>query len=87
MNQSFNHPNVSKALALETLKLNISLTPQEVTDLAARIRIAVLNLTGVEAILKESEKDYNASIALKEEALRAKYVFMSLLYMIDYFLC
>lgn len=67
---------MSKMLAIKTLGLNISLTPEEVTDLTYRIELALRNITGVDEILNESRKDYLMAIQLKEEALAAKYVYM-----------
>ena len=74
MAEDFKHPNISKALALDTLTKNISLTPEEAKVLAEKIVKAVNELKGVPEILNESRKDYLTAINLKKEALRARYV-------------
>jgi len=72
LNKDFKHPNLSKTLAMETLTLNISLTPEEVKELANQIRFAVNNLTGVDEILNATQTDLLTAEGLKEEALAAK---------------
>ena len=62
-------PQVAKDLARETLALNISLTPDQVRDLADKIKKAVSDLKNVNEILKESEADLNDAMKLKEEAM------------------
>lgn len=76
LEEDFKHPNLSKALALDTLTKNISLTPEEAKVLAEKIVKAVNELKGVPEILNESRKDYLTAINLKKEALRARYVFL-----------
>ncbi|XP_002168125.3 laminin subunit beta-1 isoform X1 [Hydra vulgaris] len=72
LNSSTNHPNISRALSLETIKLNISLTPDDVKELADQIRQVVTNLTDVDRILNESKKDYDRAIDLKNKAMDIK---------------
>ena len=59
---------------METITLNISLTPDDVKELADQIRQVVTNLTDVDRILNESKKDYDRAIDLKENALNIKCV-------------
>lgn len=72
LDADFKHPNLSKALALDTLAKNVSLTPEEARILAEKIKKAVNDLRGVPEILQESRKDYLTAQNLKEEALRAR---------------
>lgn len=58
---------------METLGLNISLTPDEVKKLAEEINKTVNELENVEKILNESRKDFLTAINLKKEALQARY--------------
>lgn len=68
----FKHPILSTNLALDTLTKNISLTPEQVKDLAEQIKKAVGDLKGVPEILKESRKDYLTAINLRDQALRTR---------------
>lgn len=74
LNASYHHPEESEMLANMTLALNISLTPNEVTSLAARINETVRNLTNVDAILRAARNDELNAMDLKRQALEAKYV-------------
>ena len=77
----YHHPEASEALANMTLALNISLTPDEITDLAMRINETVRNLTNVDAILEAARGDELNAMELKRQALNAKYVFISCTYL------
>jgi len=68
----YHHPEASEALANMTLALNISLTPDEITDLAMRINETVRNLTNVDAILEAARGDELNAMELKRQALNAK---------------
>ena len=59
-------------MALETLSLNISLTPVQVKELGEKIKDTVKSLTGVDRILNDSKNDYKMAIDLKDMALKAK---------------
>lgn len=72
LKEEFKHPNLSKAIAIETLSLNISLTPEEVERLANEINRTVSGLENVEKILNESRNDYLTAIDLKKKALQAR---------------
>lgn len=59
-------------MALETLSLNISLTPEQVKELGEKIKDTVKSLTGVDRILNDSKNDYKTAVDLKDMALKAK---------------
>lgn len=59
-------------MALETLSLNISLTPEEVKELGEKIKVTVKSLTGVDRILNDSKNDYKTAIDLRDMAMKAK---------------
>lgn len=59
-------------LAEETLAISISLTPEQIRDLAAQINATVKGLTDIEKILNETNDDLNRARRLKERADKAR---------------
>jgi len=72
LGEKFRFPNESKALALETLTKNISLTPEEARNLAKQINQTASELRGVDEILEKSKENHTIALNLKEEALKAR---------------
>jgi methyl-accepting chemotaxis protein len=68
----FNKPNKTIELATETLKLNLTLKPEAIKNLAKEIRELVKGLKDVDSILNDTKKDLNLANDLKKKALEAK---------------
>lgn len=64
-------PENIRKLAEETLAISISLTPEQIRDLAAQINATVKGLTDIEKILNETNDDLNRARRLKERADKA----------------
>lgn len=64
-------PENIRKLAEETLAISISLTPEQIRDLAAQINSTVKGLTDIEKILNETNDDLNRARRLKERADKA----------------
>lgn len=52
-------------LSSQVLSLDISLRPEQITDLAHRIQITIESLTNIEAIIDVTRTDLNLAIRLK----------------------
>ena len=72
LNQNYRGLNVTRKLARDTLALNISLTPDELLNLAKGINETVQNLTNVDKILNDAQADYLNANYLRDQALVAK---------------
>ena len=72
MDANYHHPEESEKLASMVLALNISLTPNEISELAMKINETVRNLTNVNAILEAARNDELNAMDLKRQALNAK---------------
>lgn len=76
-------PSLPYALAyhhhflLQTLKLNLQLDPESITEFANRINAAVSQLENVESIIYETQGDLQRVTALKELAMNTRYDFRS----------
>lgn len=68
----FKRPNETVSLAMETLKLNLTLKPNAIQDLANQIKELVKDLKDVDTILDKTRDDLNLANDLKRKALEAK---------------
>lgn len=72
----FNNPGAKpseiKQLAEEVLALDISLRPEQITDLAGKISLTIESLTNIDAIIELTKNDLSMAELLKERADQAK---------------
>lgn len=68
LNQNAAKPGEIKALAEECLKIQISLTPDQITDLANQINATLKNVQDIEKILSETEGDLRTAEMLEQNA-------------------
>ena len=60
-------------MAEEVLAMSISLTPEQIRDLARQINETIRGLTDIDAILDATRDDLRKAQRLKERADQAKY--------------
>ncbi|XP_071527686.1 laminin subunit beta-1 isoform X6 [Panulirus ornatus] len=65
-------PKEIRVLAEEVLALDISLKPEQITDLAERITLTIESLTNIDAIIDATRNDLDLAVQLKERADQAK---------------
>ncbi|XP_069950644.1 laminin subunit beta-1 isoform X10 [Cherax quadricarinatus] len=65
-------PKEIRVLAEEVLALDISLRPEQITDLAERITFTIESLTNIDAIIDATRNDLDLAVHLKERADQAK---------------
>nr|XP_045621460.1 laminin subunit beta-1-like isoform X3 [Procambarus clarkii] len=65
-------PKEIRVLAEEVLALDISLRPEQITDLAERITLTIDSLTNIDAIIDATRNDLDIAVQLKERADQAK---------------
>ena len=61
-------------MAEEVLGMTISLTPEQIRDLAKQINDTIKGLTDINSILDATKEDLDKAQKLKERADNAKYV-------------
>lgn len=61
-------------VAVEVLKMTISLSPDEIVNLARQINETIESLTNIDAILDETRNDLRTVTELKKKADDTKYV-------------
>ena len=64
--------NRVQQIADSVKKLQLSVTPEEITKLAANITAALNSITGVDEILQESQERLDKANDLKERAEQAR---------------
>ncbi|XP_066949126.1 laminin subunit beta-1 isoform X9 [Macrobrachium rosenbergii] len=65
-------PQEIRELAEEVLNLDISLRPEQITNLAEKITLTIESLTNIDAIIDATRNDLALAVNLKERADRAK---------------
>ncbi|XP_042225500.1 laminin subunit beta-1-like isoform X3 [Homarus americanus] len=65
-------PKEIRIIAEEVLGLDISLKPEQITDLAERITLTIESLTNIDAIIDATRNDLASAVELKERADQAK---------------
>ena len=68
----FDDPDKVQELADSVKKLKLSVTQEEIAQLAEDIRKAVNSLTGIDDILEDTEERLNTANDLKERAEKAR---------------
>ena len=62
-------------MAEDVLAMTISLTPDQIRDLARQINETIRGLTDIDAILEATKEDLDKAQRLKERADNARYLF------------